>query len=237
MSKIYEVPAELREDVGKGASRRLRRANKVPAVVYGGERPPANLTLEHDFILHASEDEAFHSSVLQLKVQDGRTQKVIVRDIQRHPFKPRILHVDFQRVMADQKVRISVPLHFVNEERSPAGKMAGVVVSHQMTEVEIEALPGNLPEFIEVDLAKLEPGERVMLSEIPLPGGVEVPELQHGDEIVVSAVYVREDQGTGAAAAEADAALEAGVEPELVDEESDEEDGEGEGGEDAEAKE
>ena len=225
MSKTYEVPAELREDVGKGASRRLRHANKVPAVVYGGTRAPTNLMVEHDFLLHAADDEAFHASILELKISDGRRQKVILRDLQRHPYKLRILHVDFQRVSDDHELRIAVPLHFVNEATSPAGKKAGVVISHQITELEISALPKDLPEFIEVDLAKLKPGERVMLSEIKLPEGVTVPALGHGDdfdEVVVSAIYVRESQGTGAMAAESDAAAAEGIEPELADDSSEE---------------
>ncbi|MDT8438428.1 MAG: 50S ribosomal protein L25/general stress protein Ctc [Wenzhouxiangellaceae bacterium] len=220
MSKTYEVPAEIREDVGKGASRRLRRADKVPAVVYGENRAPVSLTLEHDFILHAADQEAFHASILELKVSDGRTQKVVLRDLQRHPFKPRILHVDFLRVSEKHALRMSVPLHFANEETSPAGKKAGVVVQHLMTELEIEALPSDLPEYIEVDLSALQPGDRVMLTELTLPEGVKVPALEHDedyDTAVVSAVYVRAGQGSGELAAEADAALAEGVEPALAD--------------------
>jgi len=236
MSKIYEVPAELREDVGKGASRRLRHADKVPAVVYGGTRPPVNLMLDHAFILHAADDEAFHSSVLQLNA-DGRQQNVVLRDLQRHPYKLRILHVDFQRVSEDHVVRLAVPLHFTNEATSPAGKQAGVVISHQITEIEVAALPKDLPEFIEVDLGAMEPGERVMLSEVKLPEGVAVPALEHGDDfddVVVSAIFVRQSQGTGEQAAEADAALAEGVEPELADDtaEADESAADGEDGED-----
>ncbi|PKL94939.1 MAG: 50S ribosomal protein L25 [Gammaproteobacteria bacterium HGW-Gammaproteobacteria-8] len=238
MSKTYEVPAELREDVGKGASRRLRHANKVPAVVYGGTRPPVNLMLEHDFILHAADDEAFHASILELKVDDGRTQRVVLRDLQRHPYKLRILHVDFQRVSEDHLVRLSVPLHFTHEATSPAGKQAGVVISHQITEIEVAALPKDLPEFIEVDLGAMKPGERVMLSEITLPEGVAMPALEHGDDfddVVVSAIFVRQSQGTGELAAEADAALAEGAEPELADEGSDEDES-AEDGEDGEGK-
>jgi len=210
MAKTYEVPAEIREDVGKGASRRLRRAKKVPAVLYGGTRKPVALTLEHDYILHAADDERFHASILDLKVADGRTQKVILRDLQRHPFKPTIQHVDFQRVREDTELRIEVPLHFVNEETSPAGKMGGVVISHNYTEIEISALPKHLPEYIEVDLAGLEPGGQVMMSELKLPDGVIIPALEYGedyDAAIVSAIYIREGQGTGELAAEADAAL------------------------------
>jgi len=211
MAKTYEVPAEIREDVGKGASRRLRRAKKVPAVLYGGTREPVSLTLDHDYILHATDDETFHASILDLKVADGRKQKVILRDLQRHPFKPTIQHVDFQRVREDTELRIEVPLHFINEETSPAGKTGGVVISYNYTEVEISALPKHLPEYLEVDLAKLEPGGSIMMSEIDLPEGVIIPTLEYGEEdadySLVSAIYIREGQGTGEMAAEADAAL------------------------------
>ena len=166
MSQTYQVPAELREDVGKGASRRLRRQKKVPAVVYGESRDPVALTLDHDYILHATEEESFHASVLELKVGDGRKQKVILRDLQRHPFKPTILHVDFQRISEKNELRIEVPLHYVNEEISPAGKQGGIVISYMYTELEISALPKDLPEYIEVDLVNLDPGERMMMSQL-----------------------------------------------------------------------
>ena len=233
------MPAELREDVGKGASRRLRRQKKVPAVVYGESRDPVSLTLEHDFILHAADQESFHASILELKIADGRKQKVVLRDLQRHPFKPTIMHVDFQRISEDHELRIAVPLHFVNDEISPAGKKGGVVISYLVTEIEIDALPKNLPEYLEVDLANLEPGERVMLSELKLPEGVSIPALEHGDDYdtaLVNAIFIREGQGSGELAAEADAALAAGEEPELGEEEAAEEGVEGEEGEEGEGE-
>ena len=238
-SKTYEVPAELREDVGKGASRRLRRQKKVPAVVYGEAKDPVSLTLEHDFILHAADQESFHASILELKVGDGRKQKVVLRDLQRHPFKPTILHVDFQRISADHALRIAVPLHFVNEEASPAAHKSGVVISYLVTEMEIAALPKDLPEYLEVDLANLEPGERVMMSELKLPEGVTIPAIEYGEEDValVSAIFIREGQGSGELAAEADAALAEGQEPEVGEEEDLEEGVEGEEGEEGEGEE
>lgn len=195
MSKAISIPAQERSDVGKGASRRLRRTNMVPAVVYGADRPARNLSLEHDMLFHAAEDESFYSSILELQVDDGRKQKVIVRDMQRHPVKVRILHIDFLRIKEDEELRITVPLHFMNEGQSPAGQEAGVVISHQMTDVEILALPANLPEYIEVDLATLEIGQVVMLSELETPEGVTIAALAHGDEhdqdsVVASAAYV-----------------------------------------------
>ncbi len=223
MGKIYKVPAEVREDVGKGASRRLRHANKVPAVLYGADRDPVALTLEHDFILHAADEEAFHASILELTVGDGRKQKVILRDLQRHPYKLRVMHVDFLRVKDDQVIRMSVPVHFTNEESSPAGKKGGVVISYQMMEVEIEALPKDLPEYIEVDLTKLDPGASVTLRDLTLPEGVMIPAIEYDEDYnasLVTAVFIRAGQGSGELAAEADAALAEGAEPEVGEEEA-----------------
>jgi len=212
MSETITVTAEIREDVGKGASRRLRHDGKVPAVIYGGHRDPVSLTLLQDELRHASENEAFYASILEIKVGEDRTQQAVVRDLQRHPYKPVIMHVDFMRVSAEEVLRMSVPIHFVGEEHSPAGKASGVVIQHQMTEIEIDALPKDLPEFIPVDLSHMEAGDVVMLSDIQLPEGVTIPALaipgEHQDTTVANAVHVKADQGTGAAAAaEAEAAL------------------------------
>jgi large subunit ribosomal protein L25 len=207
MSKQFKIQAEMREDVGKGASRRLRRAGRVPAIIYGAGREPAMVTLDHNYMIHAIEDEAFQSSVLEVNVAD-KVQKVILRDLQRHPFKPVINHVDFQRIRDDEEIRVSVAIHFLNEATSPAAKAAGVVVSRQMTEVEISALPKDLPEYLTIDLEKLNPGDSIMLSQIELPAGVSIPAIQFdpsNDMAVVSTLFIRESQGTGAAAAEADA--------------------------------
>jgi len=227
--------AEIREDVGKGASRRLRRQGKIPAVLYGGHKDPVTLSLEHDPLVHAAQQESFFSSIQVIKVEDGRTQKVVVRDMHHHPFKQQIMHLDFMRVSAKEVLRISVPLHFDGEEQSPAGKTSGVVIQHQLTEVEIAALPENLPEYLTVDLSELDAGDAVMLSEIVLPKGVEIPALAGEDvtdSVVANAVHVRESQGTGVAAAEEAAAAEAelGIGAEL---ETEEEQAEAEG--DAEA--
>ena len=230
MSDITTITAELREDVGKGASRRLRREGKVPAVIYGGERDAVALTLELEELLHQADNESFFSSVLEIHVGKKKTQQAVVRDLHRHPYKPIIMHVDFMRVSATEAIRISVPVHFDGEEGSPAGRASGVVIQHQMTEIEISALPKNLPEFIAVDLSKLEPGAAVMLSDIELPEGVTIPALEGDvhDASVANAIYISEDQGTGAAAAaEAEAAAEdelaeAGVPTVDEDEEADE---------------
>lgn len=209
MSKKFEVSAELRADVGKGASRRLRRAGRVPAVVYGADQDPVSLTVDHNYLFHAVADEAFYSSVLNLVVDGGKPQQVVLRDLQRHPFKPVLTHVDFLRVSTGQVLRIEVPIHLVNEEISPARRKLGVVISQQLTQVEISAAPENLPEYLEVDLAALEPGDSVMLSQIQLPAGVRLPALEvsaDNDAAVVTAVFIRAGQGSGELAAAADTA-------------------------------
>jgi large subunit ribosomal protein L25 len=212
MSEKTTINAEIREDVGKGASRRLRREGKVPAVIYGGHRDPVALTLQQRELLHEAENEAFYASVLEIKVDQDRIQQAVVRDMQRHPFKPMIMHIDFMRVSAEEVLRMSVPLHFVGEEHSPAGKASGVVIQHQVTEVEIAALPKDLPEYLSVDLSQMDAGDVVMLSDIVLPEGVSILALtgagEHIDAPVANAVHIKADQGTGAAAAaEAEAAL------------------------------
>jgi large subunit ribosomal protein L25 len=238
MSDITTITAELREDLGKGASRRLRREGKVPAVLYGGQKDPVTLSVHQNELLHETENEAFYASVLEIKVGKKKTQQVVVRDMHRHPFRPIIMHIDFMRVSAEEVLRISVPIHFIGEEESPAGKASGVVIQHQVTDVEIVALPRDLPEFLTVDLSEMEAGDSVMLSEIPLPEGVEIPALTIDEELsvqVASAVHVKESQGTGAAAAaEAEAALaegDLGLGEEPLEGEEGEGEGEGEGAE------
>jgi large subunit ribosomal protein L25 len=191
MATIHEIPVERREDGGKGASRRLRRTGKVPAIVYGAHLDPVSVQVQHKDIMHASQNEWFYSSILDLSL-DGDRQKVLLRDLQRHPFKQQILHLDFQRVSENEPVRLRVPLHFLNQEKSPAGKTSGVVVMHELTDVEISCLPRDLPEYIEVDLAQISVGDIVHLSEIALPAGVEIPELRLGKEHDIAVVVVRE---------------------------------------------
>ncbi len=191
MSDVFQIPAELRDDSGKGASRRLRRQGFVPGILYGLSKDAIALQLENRFMVKALEEESFYTSILEITVGDGRKQKVILRDLQRHPFKSLIMHVDFQRISDTELMRIQIPLHFENEDASPAEKMTGVVISHQVTEIEVSCLPTNLPEFLTLDLAKLEPGEMRHLSDIRVPNGVELVALSHGDDqIVVSAQHV-----------------------------------------------
>jgi large subunit ribosomal protein L25 len=189
MSTTFELQAELRDDLGKGASRRLRRAGKVPAILYGGGQDPQPLTLSHLDVLNQLKNEAVYSHVLTLKLGE-RAESVVLRDLQRHPFKPTILHMDFLRVSADRKLSVHVPLHFINEEGSRGVKQQGGVVSRALIDIEITCLPKDLPEFIEVDLIHLGMGEALHLSQIPLPAGVElaghIASGSEQDAIVVS---------------------------------------------------
>ncbi len=189
MSITFELNAEPRSDLGKGASRRLRRAGQVPAILYGGGQEPQPLVLKHLDVLNQLKNDAVYSHVLTLKVGD-RVESVVLRDMQRHPFKPTILHLDFLRVSADRQLRVNVPLHFVNAEASPGVKTQGGIVSHVLVDIEITCLPQNLPEFVEVDLGGLSLGDAIHLSTLKLPEGVElathvVPDSET-DAIVVS---------------------------------------------------
>lgn len=211
MATTHEIKAQGRKDEGKGASRRLRHAGFVPAVVYGAGSAPESIQIEHNTILLAAKHEWFFSTVLDLNV-DGKVQKVLVRDWQKHPFKLQMLHMDFLRVDENAAVRISVPLHFLNQEKSPAAKTSGVVISHNLTEVEISCLPKDLPEFIELDLADVKPGDIIHLSELKLPKGVEIVALHLGadhDTAVVTANTVKEEVDAAPAEGEAAPAPEA----------------------------
>ena len=189
MSITFELKAEPRSDLGKGASRRLRRAGQVPAILYGGGQEPQPLVLNHLDVLNQLKNDAVYSHVLTLKVGD-RVESAVLRDMQRHPFKPTILHLDFLRVSADRELRVHVPLHFVNADISPGVKVQGGVVSHVLVDIEITCLPQNLPEFVEVDLSGLSLGDAIHLSALKLPEGVElathVASGSETDAIVVS---------------------------------------------------
>ena len=184
----FEIDASLRHDMGKGASRRLRRQEQVPAVVYGGDKAPTLLSLEHKLIARALENEAFYSHILTLKT-GSESDHVILKDVQRHPYKPRIMHVDFQRIKANEKIHMHVPLHFINEDKAP-GVKAGGIISHIMTDVEIHCLPANLPEYIEVDLSSVELNQTVHLSNLNVPAGVELNALAHGDDRSVASIHL-----------------------------------------------
>ena len=190
MATEHNIQATSRNVEGKGASRRLRHAASIPAIVYGGKSAPQPIQLDHEKIWLAQQNEWFYSSILNLDI-DGKVEQVLLRDMQRHPFKQIIMHLDFQRVDANQALRASVPLHFMNQDTSPAGKTAGVLVLHELNEVEVSCLPKDLPEFIEIDLSKLALGDIIHLSELKLPKGVEIPALKLGKEHDVAVVIAK----------------------------------------------
>jgi len=181
MSDKFDLIAELREDQGKGASRRLRHTGKVPAIIYGAGRPPRALVFDQKKVLHKLENESFYSSILNIKVGD-KSQAAILKDLQRHPAKHIIMHMDFQRIVDDVEIKMNVPLHFMNEEEALGVREGGGSVSRLMNDVEVSCLPKHLPEYIEVDIAELELDAMLHLSDIKLPTGVEIPMLAQGPE-------------------------------------------------------
>jgi len=203
----FEFTAFPRATEGRGASRRMRRAGKAPGIVYGGATAPQPIELDHNALFHALRNEAFHASILTMKV-DGTATKVLLRDVQMHPFRNEILHVDFQRIDENRKIHMKVPLHFVNGEISPAVKVSGAIVSHVLNDLDIACLPKDLPEFIEVDLTALDVGHSVHVSSLKLPAGVAV--VLHGkkDPVVASAVVPKAhvEEEVAAATAEGEAA-------------------------------
>jgi len=186
MTDLFTLEAEVRTDLGKGASRRLRHAKKVPAIIYGEGKAPVSLTLEHKDVFRAQQEEAFYSHVLTLNV-DGKPVECLLKDMQRHPFKQVIMHLDFIRIDAKHAVHTNAPIHFINEENIAK---SGANINHHITEIAISCLPKDLPEFIEVDLADMEVGQTIHLSDVKLPKGVTSDELTKGeshDQAVVSA--------------------------------------------------
>ena len=210
----FELSAELRADKGKGASRRLRRnADMIPAILYGAGEDPQPLTLAHKDIHKACQDEAFYSKIITINA-GGKTQEAILKDLQRHPAKDRIMHADFLRVRMDQEITVEVPLHFVNEEKCVGVRQGGGSISHNMTSIEITCLPGVLPEYIEVDIEHMDVGDTIHISDLKLAEGLEIPSLAQGadhDHVIVSvnAPKREEDAEEGLdAAPESDAAGE-----------------------------
>ncbi|NOX67638.1 MAG: 50S ribosomal protein L25/general stress protein Ctc [Gammaproteobacteria bacterium] len=223
MSEKFDLIAEIREGQGKGASRRLRREGKVPAIIYGAGRPPRQLAFAHNKVIKQLENESFYSSILNIKVGD-KSQAAIVKDIQRHPARKIILHMDFQRIVEDEKIKMNVPIHLLNGEEAVGVREGGGSVSHLKTDVEISCLPKDLPEYFEIDISALGLDEMLHLSDITLPEGVEIPELALGpehDQAVVSIHVIKvaaveeevaegaETEGADEAAAEGGAAGEA----------------------------
>jgi large subunit ribosomal protein L25 len=184
-----EINAKKREAQGTGASRRLRRTGNVPGVVYGGGKDAVSIELNLKDLFLQFRHEAFHSSILNLNL-DGKKEQVLLRDYQMHPVRNDIAHIDFQRVSATEKIHVKVPLHFINADIAPGVKLAHGIVTHIFTEADVTCLPKNLPEFIEVDLANLNAGHSVHLSEIKLPKGVEFVQLAHGDDAAVASIPV-----------------------------------------------
>ncbi len=201
-----EVNAQKRIKQGTGASRRLRREGKTPGIVYGGKQPAVVIELDHNALYHQLRQEAFHASVLTLNL-DGAKEQVLLRAVNMHPFRVEVQHIDFQRVLADVKIQMKVPLHFINAEQSPGVKLSGGIVSHVMSDLEIRCLPADLPEFIEVDLKDMALGHTVHVKELQLPSGVEA--ILHGGEnppvavVQIPRAAIADEAADAAAAAEA----------------------------------
>ena len=185
MRITFQVGADARHDQGKGASRRLRRAGKVPAVLYGGHGEPHNITLDHQQLLTLIDNEKFYSSIISVNL-DAQGQPAIVRDVQMHPARNAVVHVDLQRVVENEKLKIHLPIHFKGEAVAPGVKTQGGIVSHLIQDIEVSCLPQDLPEFLELDLSGMSLNDTLHLSDVPLPTGVTIPELTHRNPVVVS---------------------------------------------------
>jgi large subunit ribosomal protein L25 len=197
MSNVFEFVAESRGQSGKNSARRVRRAGNVPAILYGGHKDPQMLTINHNEVIKHLEHEAVYSHVLDVTV-DGKTEKAILKGVQRNPAKFQVLHLDFMRVDMSEMLKVHVPLHFINEATSVGTKKGGIA-AHAMTDVEVTCLPSALPEFIEVDLTNLEVGASLHLSDLVLPAGVSIVALTHGADHDLPVVSM---MGKGGAAAE-----------------------------------
>jgi large subunit ribosomal protein L25 len=196
-----EFKATKRDAQGTGASRRLRRAGQIPAIVYGADAAAEAVALDHNEIFHLMKREAFHASVLTMNL-DGQKHAVVLRDTQWHAFRQQVMHVDFQRVDATHKLHLRVPLHFVNGEASPAVKLAGGMISHVVNEIDVQCLPGDLPEFVAVDLKDLQADQSIHLSELKLPAGVELVAHGEGDPVVVTVLQTKGGAAEGEEGAE-----------------------------------
>jgi len=192
MSEEFNLIAEMRDDQGKGASRRLRRQGKVPAVIYGAGRDPRNLMFDHNKVLRQLEDPSFYSSILNVKVGE-KSRAAIVKDIQRHPSKKQIIHIDLQRIVEDEQIKMQIPIHYLGEEDAVGVKIGGGTVTKIMTELEISCLPKDLPEFLEVDISELELDQMLNVSDISLPEGVEISDIiKEQDQAIVSIQEIKE---------------------------------------------
>jgi large subunit ribosomal protein L25 len=194
MSDDFDLIADIREDQGKGASRRLRHQGKVPAIIYGAGRPPRPLVFDHNRVIQQLANESFYSSILNIKVGEN-SQAAILKDVQRHPAKPIVMHMDFQRIVEDEEIKMLVPIHFIGEDVAPGVKTGGGSVSHLITEVEVVCLPKHLPEYLDIDVSELELDAMLKMSDIPLPEGVSIPALAQGEDAdrpVVSIHVIKE---------------------------------------------
>lgn len=219
MSTDYQIKAEPRADSGKSASRRYRREGKIPAVVYGAGKDNLPLLLDHHEIFHNLETEGFHSAIIKINV-NGKVEQAILRDVQMDPVKPNVLHVDFQRISATEKLHIAVPIHFVGQDQAPGVKTEGGIMSHNLTEVDVSCLPADLPEYLEIDVSGMHLHDSLHLSDIKVPEGVEVTALLHeGEDQIVATIYAPQ--------MEVEEELEGEVAEEGVEEEAEAE-GEGE---------
>lgn len=198
MASSFVFEAESRKVTGRGDARRLRQAGKVPAILYGGGGEPEGLVLIHNKVMKSLENEAVYSHILTVNV-DGREVRAILKDLQRHPSKPIIMHMDFQRVSTADKIKVHVPLHFVNQETSVGVKKGGIV-THNMVDVEITCLPDILPEYIEVDMAQVDIGQSVHLSEVKVPAGVEIVTLAHGADHDLPVAVIQANRASEGAA-------------------------------------
>lgn len=194
--------AYQRTKQGTGASRRLRIAGRTPAIVYGGADTPLQIELDHNDLWHALKKEAFHASILDMEL-DGKTSQVLLRDVQFHPFRQQVLHLDFQRVEASTKLKMKVPLHFSGQETSPAFKVDNCLITHVITELEITCSPAELPEFIAVDLSQLKKGVSLHASDLELPKGVKLVKHGTNDPVVVSVVAQAAEEASAESAAPA----------------------------------
>ncbi len=193
MSGKFELNAEMRSAKGTGASRRLRRAGKVPGILYGAGKDPVMLSFEHDPLWHHTRHEAFFTSILSIKVDCKIIDQAVLRDLHMHPYKPRVAHVDLQRVSATERLHLPVPLHFINQESAPGVKLQGGLVAHLVTEVDVSCLPSQLPEFLAVDVGNLHVGESIHLSNLAVPEGVTLTDLAHGNDLAVVTITVVRD--------------------------------------------
>jgi large subunit ribosomal protein L25 len=207
-----EVNATTRGVQGRGASRRLRHGGRVPGTLYGAGKPAQNIELDHKDLAQHLKHESFHASILTLSVA-GEKQQVLLRDVQMHPWRAQVLHVDFQRVARDRKIHMKVPLHFLNQEIAPGVKTGGGAVNHVLSEIDVSCLPDDLPEFIEVDLSNLQLGHSIHLSELQLPKGVESTQLRSSDAVVVTIVMPRAEVEPEAEVAPVEGAVAAAPAP------------------------